>query len=395
MIRHLFIRGSLGLALSITTLAQHPGMPGSPPPGNGRPGSLPDEATLEQPQQQLVMGKVTLEDGTAPPDPVAIQLICTGVPRLIAYTDLKGRFSADLGNRLSRPVFADASEPAAGPANTRIPNGLDPSSPIGAPGSTLRQQDLMSCELRAYLPGFRSDVVQLAGRRLMDKPDVGVMVLRRLSKVEGQTISATSALAPSDAKKAFEKAHKDELKEKWADAQKEYEKAVTIYPKYAAAWYELGNLQQDRNDLDGARRSYAKAVEADPKFVSPYGQLASIAAGEKKWQEVIDNTSHLLQLDPVDFPQAWLYNALAHFGLEQWDAAAKSAREGLSHDPDHHFPKLNQVLGSALALERDYPGAAQNLRDYLRYSPNASDADEVSKQLAQIEKVLEPQPDKR
>ena len=362
-----------------------------------RPGTLPDAGTLEQQQPQIVMGKVILEDGTPPPDPVLIQMVCNGTPRAIAYTDLRGHFSADLNNRVSRAMFADASEPGNGTADTIASRGSDSSTMNGVQptASTLRQQNLMSCELRAYQPGFRSETIQLTNRHFMEKPDVGVLVLRRLSKVEGLTISATSALAPSDAKKAFEKAHKDELKDKWPEAQTEFEKAVAIYPKYATAWYELGNVQQAQHDLDGARLSYGKALEADPKFVNPYGQLAAIAAGEKKWREVVDDTAHLLQLDPVDFPQAWLYNAVAHFGLRDWDAAAKSAREGLSRDPDHRFPKLSQVLGGALAMENDYPGSVQNLRDYLRYAPDAGDAEQVRKQLAQLEKVLEPQADKQ
>jgi tetratricopeptide (TPR) repeat protein len=225
----------------------------------------------------------------------------------------------------------------------------------------------------------------------MENPDVGVLVLRRVAKVDGVTISATSALAPKDAKKAFEKAHKEELQEKWPEAQKEFEKAVASYPQYASAWYELGNVQQAQNDLEGARQSYARALEADPKFVVTYGQLASIAAREKKWQEVADDSNQLLKLDPVDFPQAWVYNAVANYGLRNWDAAAKSSREGLALDPGHRYPKLNQVLGAVLALQHDYPGSIQNLRDYLRYAPDASDADLVKKQLSQLEAVVEPQ----
>ena len=61
-----------------------------------------------------------------------------------------------------------------------------------------------------------------------------------------------------------------EAKKKWPDAQKEFEKAVTVYPKYAAAWYELGNVQREQKDLRGARESYAKALKADSKFVIPY-----------------------------------------------------------------------------------------------------------------------------
>jgi hypothetical protein len=71
----------------------------------------------------------------------------------------------------------------------------------------VRERDLFSCELRASLPGFRSDVVSLANRRFMDNPEVGTIVLHRLGNVEGLTISATTMAAPKDAKKAYDKGH--------------------------------------------------------------------------------------------------------------------------------------------------------------------------------------------
>jgi tetratricopeptide (TPR) repeat protein len=410
MNKHFLLRGSLGLTLSIGVFAQHPGTPpgsgpgtvgpGNPTPGGvmtqPHPGQMPDISDQEQTRPMVLMGKVVMEDGTPPPDPVVIQLVCHGMPRSIAYTDGKGHFSADLNSPTARAMFADASQgfdTFGGPTATRSSNSTQNNVQVGA--GALRQQDLLSCELQAYQAGFHSEVIQLGTRRSNDNPDVGVLFLRRLANVEGLTISATSTLAPKDAKKAFEKARKEEAQEKWPEAQKEFEKAASIYPKYAAAWYELGNVQQAQNEIAAARQSYARALEADPRFVIPYGQLAAIAAREKKWQEVADNTNHLLQLDPVDFPQAWLYNAVANYGMHNWDAAAKSAREGLSHDPSHRFPKLNQVLGAALAMERDYPGSVQNLKDYLHYAPDATDADLVQKQLTQLEKVLEPQEDKQ
>ena len=411
MNQHFLLRGSLGLTLTIAMFAQHPGTPpgsgpgtvgpGNPSPGGvmvqPQPGQVPDTSSLQQNRPLFITGKVMMDDGTPPPDPVAIQLVCRGIPHSIAYTDSKGHFGVDLNNPVSRALFADSSQgfdSFDGSTGARGPGAAAPHS-VQAGAAALRTQDLLACELQAYQAGFRSEIIQMGNHRVNDNPDVGVLFLHRLANVEGLTISATSALAPKDAKKAFEKARKEQAEQKWAEAQKEFEKAATVYPKYAAAWYELGNVQQAQNDIEGARQSYARALQADPRFVIPYGQLAAIAAREKKWQEVADDTNHLLQLDPVDFPQAWLYNAVANYGMHNWDVAAKSAREGLSHDPSHRYPKLSQVLGAALAMQHDYPGSAQNLRDYLHYAPDASDVDLVKKQLSQLEQVLEPQTDKQ
>jgi len=235
----------------------------------------------------------------------------------------------------------------------------------------------------------------LGARRALDNPDVGTIILRRLANVEGLTISATSALAPKDAKKAFEKARNAAKKQKWEEAEKEFQKAVDLYPKYAAAWYQLGLVQQELKNDEGARKSYAQALAADPKFVSPYQQLAMMAAHEQKWQEVIDDTDRLLRLNPVDFPQAWLFNSLGNYYLKNLDAAEKSAREGISHDAAHHYATMNHVLGVILAQKQDYAGAAAQLRDYIHFAPNANDIAQVKEQLSEVEKVLGPEAKKQ
>ena len=410
MTTHVFLRCSIGLAFSIGIFAQPgqpptgggggtptvPGSPGSPTrpgsPGGQQPGNFPgnNNPMPDFTQRPLIlMGKVVMEDGTAPPDSVTVQLVCRGLPRSVGFTDSKGGFSVDLNNRMNNATLMDASESA---------NSPDFSGPFGGPSMSSRgnsnglsERDLMGCDLQAALPGFRSEQIHLGTRRALDNPDVGSILLHRLANVEGLTISATSAFAPKDAKKSFEKARNAARKQKWDEAEKEYQKAVELYPKYAAAWYQLGLVQEQQKNPGGARKSYAQALAADAKFVSPYQQLAMLAAREQNWKEVVEDTDRLLRLNPVDFPQAWLFNSLGNYYQQNLEAAEKSAREGISHDGNHRFATMNHILGVILAQKQDYEGAAQQLRDYIHYAPNASDSEVAKKQLAEVEKVLAPE----
>jgi tetratricopeptide (TPR) repeat protein len=401
---HSFLRGLAGLALSVSVFAQvrspstGPGTGGAPnfpsPTGPTRgtspnfPGNFPEGTSPNQvPTPLYLTGKVVLDDGTPPPDPVAVQLVCRTLPRTIAFTDHKGGFSADVHDRQSMGQFADASENDSGFGNEQLGNrgfGNNSERSMGMAG------DLLGCDLQASLPGFRSDVLHLGVRRSLDNPNVGTIFLHRLSNVDGLTISATSALAPKNASKALDKAREDEKKQKWQDAEKELNKAVTLYPKYAAAWYELGNVQLQQKDVAAARESYAKSLAADSKFVSPYLQLADLAGHEGKWQETADDTDRLLRLNPIDFPQAWLLNGIANFNLKKLDVAEKSAREGLNHDSLHHFPRLNLLLAVVLVQKQSYAESAENFKNYLQYAPHAADADQVRHQLDEVEKVLGP-----
>ena len=68
------------------------------------------------------------------------------------------------------------------------------------------QRNWRDCELLAVLPGFSSQPIDLNSRlTTFESADIGRLVLHRMGQVEGLTISATSAMAPKDARKAYEK----------------------------------------------------------------------------------------------------------------------------------------------------------------------------------------------
>ncbi len=327
----------------------------------------------------LITGKVSIDDGSAPPVGILIERICAGGrPRPEGYTDSKGHFTVTLGQEIG--MMPDASEAA---------NRADVNPGANPLGGGVRESQLQTCELRAVLPGFRSELISLAGKRYMGDSDVGTIILHRLANVEGLTVSATSALAPKDAKKAYEHGMEAVKKSKPDDAQKDFEKAVEVYPKYATAWFELGRVYQQRDHLDKAREAYNQAIAADAKYVSPYERLYMLAVNEQKWQEVAELTDKVLHLNPYDFPSAYYFNGIANLQLNKLDAAEKSAREAVKLDARHENPRTNYILGIILAQKQDYAAAAECLRAYLKDVPQGKDSDKVRAQLAELEKVAQ------
>jgi Tfp pilus assembly protein PilF len=325
------------------------------------------------PQQIYLSGSVRLGDGTVPPASVVIERVCGNAIRPEAYTDSKGNFSFIVGGQ-NPPVFEDAS--VAG--SIRTPgqqNGVD-------------ARTLTGCQLRANLPGFISDSINIGFHQPLDDPEVGVIHIHRIDNVEGYTFSVTTGLAPKDAQKAYAKGLDEIKKTKWADAEKDLSKAVELYPKYAVAWYDLGRVYQHEQKLDDANRSYLEAVKIDPKYISPYTNLASMAATQQKWSDVDQFTSQLLKLNPYVAPDFYFYSAVANYNMHKMDLAEQRARDGAKLDTQHKIPRLNHLLGVILAQKGDYQPAVENMRLYLQYSPNANDANDVKQQLAEIEKAL-------
>jgi tetratricopeptide (TPR) repeat protein len=337
----------------------------------------------QRPQQPIfISGNVTLPDGTEPPDPVVIERVCsTNKVRPEGYTDSKGRFSIQLGQSLQ--IVPDASESLFTDGTQGFPNNTNNSV-------NQNSSDLFSdCELRARLPGYRSSTLLLVGRRPMDNPAIGTLVIYPISKIDGQAISGTSANASKDARKAFDKGLNEVRKQKWDSAEKELRKAVELHPKYAEAWLELSKTYFNRKQLPEARDAVAKAIAADPQFVYPYEQLYKIAFEEAKWQELADTTDRLLRLNPYEFPGAYYFNGVAHYEMKNYDAAQKMLEQAIDADRRHSNPKAHYVLGLVMVQKHDYPAAAQSLITFANLAPNDSQIPKTKAILEQIEKALQ------
>ncbi len=312
-------------------------------------------------QSIVLMGKVVLDGGAAPDTPVKIERVCGAAPRAEGFTDANGNFSIVLGQEQSG--IPDASETPSRGSSTQ----------------------LSGCELRALLPGYRSGTVSLSNTR-MDNPNVGTIFLHRLSNVSGLTTSATSNLAPKDARRAYKKGLRAIKNDKQDEAQKLLQHAVDIYPKYAVAWFELGRLHERRGHADQAQEAYRQSIAADSKYINPYERLYLRAYHEGKWQDAADISDHVLRLNPFDFPNAYYYNAVANLRLNRLDTAEKSAREAVKLDSGHRDAKVYYALGYILGQRRKYSEAAENLKTYLALAPAGKVADDVRKQLSDIER---------
>jgi tetratricopeptide (TPR) repeat protein len=380
----LFFSLALSLGAQSRSGGGKPPTTGSTPTSPGMSPSLP--APDVTPRPMFLSGKVIVDDGTPLTDSVMIQSICKGRIRTEGHTDSKGHFSFEI-NSLKESSAAEndqAIDSSPGLGRDQSQTGFGQTRV----GSNPVSDYLRFCEFQAVLPGFTSQVVEVAGRTSnMGITDLGTIALHRMGEVQGFTISATSARAPAKAKKEYEKGLELVKKEKWDPALASFQKAVEVYPEYAVAWLEMGRVQVQKGDLGAARQSFHQSLSADSKFVGPYHELAQLAVREKQWQEAIDTTDTVLKLNPVNFPGDWMLNAVGNFHLQHLDAAEKSALRGLEVDRQHQIPKLEYLLGIILAEKHDYNGGLEHIRNYLRLAPHAADAETAQKQAEQLEQL--------
>ena len=334
---------------------------------------------------------MAIDDGTPLPEPVAILRVCNGNPHTAGYTDSSGNFGIQFGDE--QGVLQDASETGGyqGPGGplSQSPAGTRMGTQNSTFNSSGMDRRLNNCELQARLSGFRSQSVMLVGRQPLDNPDVGTILLHRTNKSEeGNTVSAASLAAPKDARKAFEKGLELAKKNKVDDAFRDFQKAVMLYPNYSTAWCELGRIEASRGQADIARGSFQQALKADPKYVDPYLELSRLSLNQKNWPELAEFTGKAIELDSFDYPQEFLFDAVARYNMHDFDQAQKSILRAEMLDTRHQFPQIAYLKGLVQVQHKDYNGAAESLRAYLKLAPNAEDAGRVREQLTQVEKYV-------
>ena len=152
---------TLVFAVSGSTSAQSRGGGGKPPGTGNAPGSTstttptPGLSSPDLPRSFFLYGKVALDDGTALTEPVMVQSNCRGRIRTEGYTDSKGHFSLEINSLKDKQMVGADQAIDSSPArfNIQITGGH-------SSGDLLREW--RECELQAVLPGFTSQVLELA-----------------------------------------------------------------------------------------------------------------------------------------------------------------------------------------------------------------------------------------
>lgn len=213
-----------------------------------------------------------------------------------------------------------------------------------------------------------------------------IRVKRTGDGAEGSAISVTTLQAPPEARKAWEKGMKALDNKKWAQAEKELRRAVTIHPEYASAWSALGEALGELSRPGEARAAWGRAIQADPNYVKPYVLLARLAVREGRMEDAATITGRAMEVRYTQSLPVYFYNAVANLAVGRLETAEKSARRAVELDPEHLVPKAEYLLGTVLAAKGDRQGAAEHMKKYLEVSPKAEDAQQVKQRITELER---------
>ncbi|MBI2818552.1 MAG: tetratricopeptide repeat protein [Acidobacteria bacterium] len=293
----------------------------------------------------------------------------------VIHTDLGGYFTFNLGiGAQSNMDFSASNESPQSFSSTT---------------SNLPQRfgnPLAGCELRISVAGFRPKSLSLSETSDMGRLDIGNVMLERIGTVKGSAVSVTSLMVPKDASKEFEKAIKDLQKNKMDSALPHLEKAVKIYIQYAAAWNELGRVYLSRNERENAKQAFEKATAADSEYLPPLINLATLQIQNQEWENGVETAGKVLALDP-DLGYASFLQAVGDYNLNHLDEAERRAQAAESF-PHEDNPQVHALLAQIYMNKQDYLQAATHMRTYLKESPDGRFAEQMKKDLAEIEDLV-------
>ncbi|HSR69352.1 MAG TPA: tetratricopeptide repeat protein [Acidobacteriota bacterium] len=384
-------------AISPAPLWAQQGTPSTPTnptstPSTSRP--RPEPPRLRQNRLLHLSGQVVLDVGTPPPEPVFVDLLCSGQVIRQTMTKTDGRFNFTLGDTNhfdSVSASVQGNVPGVNNTSSSTFGRSDEEAPLpgGIRSAGNGRFDMNHCSIRlAPTPGFRANDISLGFRSIFDNPELGLIVMHRMGERAGTLVSMNDLQAPKKARKAYEKGHKELFqrnKPNLNKAAKKFEEALSLYPEYAAAWQHLGIVLMRQEKEEEARDAFNKSSAADPNYLPPLLSLARIELGKGAWKEASAICERLLELDS-SLPESRYYSGLANYYLARYDTAFESLNMLSEGGYSKQYPAIHFMLGDLFARKGELGNAASELRIYLNSgSAPQGLADQVEQQLLKWE----------
>jgi Tfp pilus assembly protein PilF len=203
---------------------------------------------------------------------------------------------------------------------------------------------MSTAESRAHFQAARANVGTLEPREqellsaiepafLLEPPDMDELKRR---------LRALGTRYPEDAELALLAAGV-----RWADTPSDYDRALTLDPKFAYAWYARANVQFKRGDAAGARASLDTCLSAAPSATLCVLLRTRIDARQGRCEDMERDAHAILAIENgSDYGYAHLANALAARGADR-GAVAEALHARALATPDERTRRKLEVYDEA------------------------------------------------
>lgn len=194
-------------------------------------------------------------------------------------------------------------------------------------------------------------------------------------------ISVKELQVPKSAAKEFLKANRLIAKREWAKAGESLRRGLAIYPRYAAAYNNLGAVYYRLGHRGEARQALQQAISLDDHLAAAYLNLGRLCFVENDYPGAESLLAKAVSLESAANADELFLLAYAQLNDHHLDQAIQTSRQG--HEAgisQHGF--LHLVAANAYEQLDRIPQSIAELESYLNEEPNGPQAEKARKVLA-------------
>jgi tetratricopeptide (TPR) repeat protein len=199
------------------------------------------------------------------------------------------------------------------------------------------------------------------------------------------SVSAAALQIPSKAESEFDKGVSALKKQNLDEAEKRFAKAAEIYPRYGAAFNNLGVIAMQRGNAEGGKDYFAQAVQADDQYAPGYLNLAKSHIAKKEYAPARQLLTKATSIDPGNLEVLALLTML-DYDASEMDLALGHARKIHTLPGHEKFAFAHFIAARALEAQKLAPDALVEYRLFLKEAPESPTAPKAKASIEALEK---------
>ncbi len=158
---------------------------------------------------------------------------------------------------------------------------------------------------------------------------------------------------------------------RYADAIKDYDRAIALAPRSVKAYIGRGNAHGDLHQYDKALNDYDQAISLNPRAADAYNGRGATRVDLGQLDLAIDDYSRAIELEPK-FAEAYYNRAVAHDARGELEAAIRDFDEVIRLQPDQALAYARR--GRARNNKRQTDAAIRDLDRAIALRPDLAEA---------------------
>lgn len=195
-------------------------------------------------------------------------------------------------------------------------------------------------------------------------------------------VAAADLNIPAGAAKQFDKATELMARKEWKKAMVRLRQALALYPRYAAAYNNMGVAYAGLGDRGSERAALQMAIKLNDHFAPAFANLARMAIVDRDFPGAETLLEKATAIDPTDLPAIVL---LANVELldRHYELAIANSRKAHSLGQSSHS-LVHYIAARAFEHQNRPADAATEFQTFLSEEPSGARADAVRKELASL-----------